>query len=573
MKASRAILDVLKQHNVKDVFGLPGETTLDLYREWCGRDDVSYHLCRDERNSAFMAGAYSKASGKIGVCEGPSVGAPHMIPGIAEAYYSSTPIVCITSDVPLKYSTRNMLTSCDQTALFKSITKETLTIYNAQDIPHIFRRAFRSASNGITGPVHIRIPRDVLSGDVDDSNVFLHNEMNIFSGARFSPPDVIIQKAALIIAKSQRPAMVCGQGSVISEAWKEISLLCSEYSIAVGTTINAKGVVSDSHEMALGVIGARGGHQWSNSMIKDADLVIFCASSTDSAGTNDWKTPDPRSGQIFIEINSSEKDIGNNYNSFPLHGDVRETLRKIIAALSDLKKIPDRCNWKNRLKREKYNHQQTINAILKKHKDETHPLSVIKSIEKLAPMDTYYAVDPGTPAIYSSSFLNFAKEGRRSAYNFSMGALGYAIPAAIGAKIALGKNVPVVGLVSDGSFGFCAGELESAVRLGTNITYVLFNNNTFGWIRATEHAHSKETLRSSFDKFTNFSNVDYVKFAESFGLKGFRAENISEFDSIFSQCLKCDTPSLIDIRVVPEDRDMPPVPDWANLAKEGYCTY
>ena len=572
VKAGRAILDLLKQHNVNDVFGLPGETTLDLYRNWCNRDDVSYHLCRDERNSVFMAGAYSKASGKVGVCEGPSVGAPHMIPGIAEAFYSNTPVICITSDVPLKYATRNMLTSCDQTALFKSVTKETLTIHNAQDIPHIFRRAFRSASSGITGPVHIRIPSDILSGEVSDSDVYSNINSGMFPEFRFSPSDDMIQKAVSLIAKSERPAMVCGQGSTLSGAWNEIRSLVIMQSIAVGTTINAKGVVSDSLEMSLGVIGARGGQKWSNDMINDADLVIFCGSSTDSASTNDWTIPNPKSQQIFIEINSSEKELGNNYNSFPLHGDVQETLKKIIDALACVK-LPDRSTWQNMLMIEKKHHEETINFILKKHNNETHPLAVMKSIEKLAPGNTYYAVDPGTPAIYSSCFLNLAKEGRRTAYNFSMGALGYAIPAAIGAKIALGKNVPVVGLVSDGSFGFCAGELETAVRLGTNITYILFNNNTFGWIRATEYAHCKETLTNNFDKFTNFSNIDYVKFAESFGLKGYRANNMPEFDSIFTKCIESDTSSLIEITVMPEDKDMPPVPDWAEMAKKGYNSY
>ena len=160
MKASKAVLAMLKAYNVTDVFGLPGETTLSLYEAWEEYPEIKYHLTRDERNSVFMADAYAKATGRGGICEGPSVGATHMVPGVVEAFQSCVPLIVMTTDIDLKTGPKNMLTGFDQSALFKSIAKDSLTVTDASEIPHLFRRAFRTATTGRPGPVHIRIPMD-----------------------------------------------------------------------------------------------------------------------------------------------------------------------------------------------------------------------------------------------------------------------------------------------------------------------------------------------------------------------------------------------------------------------------
>lgn len=563
MKTGRAILEILKGYRVTDVFGLPGETTLSLYREWQDFSGVNYRMCRDERSSVFMADAYAKASGRVGVCEGPSVGCTHMVPGLAEASQSCVPIICITSDIPLEYGTKNMLTACDQTAIFKSVVKDTYTVNRAQELPHLFRRAFRAASSGRPGPVHIRIPSDILDGEVPDREVYAQPRYGSFPGSRFRAADEDVKTAALLIAEAARPLMICGQGVIHSGAWAEITELAEQQKMPMASTINAKGAIPEKHPLALGVIGARGGRRWNNDMVKEADLILFAGSSTDSAGTDGWKIPDPESGQTFIQIDVSERELGNNYDAAALFGDARETLRALIAELRG-KNRPNRDKWAEKVINERNRHEEKIQELIKRQGDNIHPLSLMRSIEETAPENTFYAVDPGISAVYSAGFLRLEKAGRRAAYNFSMGALGYAIPASIGASFGTGGDAPVVALVGDGSFGFCAGELETAARLGIKAVYIIFNNQTFGWIRGTEYVQTRRGLSPNFARFTDFAKIDYVKFAESFGIRGFSAGSLTEFKTALRRCLEEKGPSIIDVPVEPQEKQLPPVPGWAE---------
>jgi len=160
MNAARALLNMLKLYEVTDVFGLPGETTLSLYRAWEEFPGIAYRMCRDERSSVFMADGYAKATGKVGVCEGPSVGATHMVPGVAEAHAACVPMLVFTSDVALDTTKKNMLTGFDQTSIFQGITKETYTATKGAEIPFLIRRAFRGC--------HKRTPRACAHKNTDE---------------------------------------------------------------------------------------------------------------------------------------------------------------------------------------------------------------------------------------------------------------------------------------------------------------------------------------------------------------------------------------------------------------------
>jgi acetolactate synthase-1/2/3 large subunit len=191
---------------------------------------------------------------------------------------------------------------------------------------------------------------------------------------------------------------------------------------------------------------------------------------------------------------------------------------------------------------------------------------ITRILEREAPDDAFFAFDPGISAVYPAAFLRLGKSGRRTAFNFAMGALGYGIPAAIGAKIGL-PGRKVIGLTGDGSFGFSAGELETAARLGLDITNILLDNRSFGWIRGTEFVTRKSPLSPDYGKFTNFAKVDYVKIAEGFGLKGFSVTSAAEFGKILKQCLDEPGPKLIALTSPPEDELLPPVPGWYRYAK------
>ena len=565
MNAAKALLEMLSRYKVTDVFGLPGETTLALYREWGVYPSIAYHMCRDERSSVFMADAYAKATGRVGICEGPSVGATHMIPGAAEAFAACVPILIFTSDVALDATKKNMLTGFDQTAIFQGVTKETYTVTKGTEIPFLIRRAFRSATSGRPGPVHIRIPHDIFGHEVGDAEIFAQEQFVSFPGVRSSAAEEDMKAAASEIMSASRPVMICGQGCVHSGAWEVVLDLAERVGMPVGSTINAKGIFPETHKLSLGVVGARGGLEWSNRMVTSSDLVVFAGTSTDSALTDGWKLPDPKTSPRAIQIDVSELELGNNYQVLPLMGDARETLRGI------LKFIPaDSCDatreWMKKAERERGEYEERLNEFEKSLGDAPHPFAIARILERAAPDDAFFAIDPGISAVYPAAFLRLGRSGRRTAFNFAMGALGYGIPAAIGAKIGL-PDRKVIGITGDGSFGFAAGELETAARLSLDITYILFDNRSFGWIRGTEFVTKKSPLSPGFGKFTNFAETDYVKIAEGFGMKGFSTGSAKEFEEILRQCLAEGGAKLITLASSPEDELLPPVPGWYRYAK------
>lgn len=572
MKTARALLMMLRGYGVTDVFGLPGETTLDLYRAWDEFSDIAYHMCRDERNSVFMADGYAKATGKVGICEGPSVGATHMVPGVTEAHGACIPMLVFTSDVELHTTKKNMLTGFNQTAIFEGITKESYTVTKGIELPFLIRRAFRAATSGRPGPVHIRIPMNIFSEELPDESIFVHPQYGKFPGVRSSASKEDIRKAVDELVRASRPVMICGQGAIHSGAWDAVSALARKMNIPVGSTINAKGIFQETHLLSLGVIGVRGGREWANQVILESDLVLLVGSSTDSAGTSGWRVPSSNSETKMIQIDISELELGNNYNVLPLLGDAKETLERILETLPENGRNPETPSWAAKVLAAGEAFEKKLAAFEKDIEDTIHPFSVSRLLERTMPEDAFYAIDPGIAAVYPAAFMKLKRAGRRCAYNFSMGALGYAIPAAIGARQGLPSEVPVIGLVGDGSFGFTAGELETASRLGLNITYILFDNASFGWIRGTEFVERRCPLPDSYDKFTCFAKTDYVKIAEGFGLKGYHPRSIKSLEETLKECMSLSGPKLVVLSVLPEDRQLPPVPGWYKYAKSaGLC--
>lgn len=558
MNAAQALLRMLRAYDVDYVFGLPGETTLGLYDEWTRFDGITHVMARDERHAVFMADGYARVSGRPGVCEGPSVGATHMIPGVVEALKSCIPLIVMTSDIPLHMEKHNMLTGFDQTALFSPFVKESLTAFRGGDIPFLVQRAFRVATSGYPGPVHLRLPMDVLAEEIREELPRAQKRFSSCPGTRpVAEPESVVE-AARSLASCERGVMVCGQGVLTSRAWKEVEIAAERFGLAVGTTINGKGSISELHPMSIGVIGSRGSTQFSNSFLEDADLVFFVGSSTDSVGTNGGQLPRASSDTRFIHLNISEKELGNSFgDAILLQGDVKSTLLAIIDSADQLKL---HCCGKQeeavRQRRENLKPAFCGGSPL-------DPGTATREITKTMPADSVIIADPGMSAVYPAAFYKLPRAGRFFVCNFSMGALGYGLPAALGASFALPEESTVLNFMGDGSFGFVAGELETAARLGRNIKIILFNNRSFGWIRATN--------RFSFggpNFATDFGAVDYVGLAKSYGIRTFRASSEQELKTALPELFAQRGPALLDLIVPSEDECVPPVPEWAEKTRE-----
>jgi acetolactate synthase-1/2/3 large subunit len=565
VNASKALLEMLKGYQVEYVFGLPGETTLPWYKEWLDYPEIRHVMARDERSAAFMADGYARFSGKPGVCEAPSVGATHVLPGVAEAYKSSLPMIMFTSDIPLHLEKRSMLTGLDQTSMFSGVTKETFTVTDPSSIPDVVRRAFRVATTGRPGPVQIRLPSDVLTADAEYPRMHVQPDFAVYPGHRpVAQTDKIIE-ALKFLGSAERPVIVCGQGALYSQAWDEVVLLAELFAAPVGTTINGKGSMPERHPLSIGVIGARGGTSHSNKVLSEADLVFFVGSSTDSAGTDKWTVPPEDGDAKIIHLNIGEQEAANNYRSdVILIGDAKATLGWMLELADteprDLSKLP-------RIKAiqdEKKRHAEYVADLMKSDEAPVHPLRFIKELDKALPRDRCLVMDVGTAAIYTSTYYKVPEAGRTMAYNFAMGSLGYAIPASIGAAHARPDSC-VATLVGDGSFGLAAAELETMARTGHNNNIILIDNRSYGWIRAEWLLNYGPQY---VDWATNFREVDYLKIAEGFGLKARKVESPSELGLALKECFSDPEPTFIDLIMQPEDKLVPPVPGWIRRAQE-----
>ena len=559
MKVAQVLLEMLKGYEVRHVFGLPGETTLPWYDTWQGFGGVEHVLTRDERSSAFMADAYAKVAGKPGVCESPSVGSTHIIPGMAESLKGANPVIAFTSDIPLHMESRNMLTGLNQTALFSGITKATFTLTHPDEVPHVIRRAFRIATTGKPGPVHVRVPADILGREAVDPNLAVQEEFVRLPGPRTVADLKAVDRALGILEKAQKPVIVCGQGALASRAWGPLAALAERYGIPVGTTINGKGAFDETHPLSLGVTGARGGTRYSNGRVLEADCIFFIGCSTDSAGTDGWKIPMPGSGQALIHLDIAGEELGNNYpDALPLMGDAKATLEAMLdrGRPFDPGLAASRAD-ENRFAREAF--MAGLAPCLSKEGVPVHPMRFVGELQKALPENALVVADPGISAVYASAFLKLKGPGRKWICNFAVGALGYGMPAGIGASYA--HDGPVVVLTGDGSFGFTAGELETLRRSGRDVKVVLFNNECFGWIRATSR------FSGGSGRFaTDFSCTDYPAVARGFGVEALRVEESSALAPALEGMFQSRGPVFMELPVMPEDEQVPPVPEWAEAA-------
>lgn len=557
---------MLKKYDVEVVFGLPGETTLPIYDEWKRFEGIEHVMVRDERNSVFMADGYAKVSGKPGICEGPSVGAPHMLPGVIEAHSSCVPLIVITTDIPLNFEKRNMLTGANQTAIFEAFVKESLIISKAADIPFFVRRAFRLATTGRPGPVHLRLPQDMLGEDVEIKDLYAQPGFSTYPGRRFQAESCDIDEAIEALSRCKRGVVICGQGVLHSQAWDEVTALAERFELAVGTTISGKGSISEMHPLSIGIVGARGSTSFGNGMVADADCYFFIGNSTDSAGTDKWKVPPLSTNRTIIQLDVSENELGNNYPANILMlGDVKATLKAFLERIGKKEKPS---GYIEEIAEKKAAYWATLSQGCVDDSFPIHPLRLVHEIEQTAPKNALYVVDPGISAVYPGSFMKTSRPGRTFICNFAQGALGYATSAALGAAKAAPDQC-VINITGDGSLGFCLGELETIARTGANVKIILINNMSFGWIRVTN------SLIYGNEPFaTDFSDVDYQKIIEGIGIPTFRIKAAEDLHDVLVKAFAIDGPAFIEIPTEPEDRCVPPVPGWADKArKKGQKNY
>jgi acetolactate synthase-1/2/3 large subunit len=562
MTGGQIILKMLELHGVKHVFGLPGETTIGWYDGWKENSDIDYVLTRDERTASYAAEAYAKITGRPAVLEAPSPGVTHCTPGITEAFLSSVPIIFFSSDIPINQDKKHGLTGIDQTALYDSISKESFTLTNAWEIPFLMRRAFRVATSGRPAPVHIRVPINVFNEKADVDDLYAEPEYSSYPAHRPVADHSKIRLAIDILLDSKKPVIVCGQGGLISKASDTILELAEFLQIPVGTTTPGKGTIPETHPLSLRVIGARGGMQYSNEYVNSADTVFLVGTNTDSSGTNHWKLYGAPHSKTFIHLDIAEAHVGNNFPvKVGMVGDARATIEYMVELIkAEHPNVQRDTIDLNPIK--KVALDAVFNSNIKMPEGTLSPVKLTQALDEILPDNAIITAEPGVAAIYPSALLSIKKPGRRYITNYSMGALGYSVPAGLGALYA--SDGPVISFTGDGSFGFVIGDMETIKRSGKNVTIILTRNDSFGWIRG------EAKLLDDVDEpwVTDFNSVDYCMVAEGFGFETKRITSEDQIKEALEKALANQGANFIEITVPSQDVIIPFVPTWVDAAKE-----
>ena len=553
LTGAEAVVEMLRAHDVEMIFGLCGDTSLPLYDALARLGSIKHVLTRDERHAAYMADGYARVTGKVGVCEGPSGGgATYILPGLVEANESSIPVLAINTDISVSSRGKFTLTELDQRSLMKPLTKWNAVLDRSADIPRVFRAAFEAMTTGCTGAAHIALPFDVQNGPVERADVWADPTLGSFPSRRVAPDSFYIELAAKLLRNARNPLFICGGGVVISGAEDELSSLAEKLSAPVATTISGKGSIDERCALSVGVVGSNGGTPETRAVVDAADVVIFTGCRAGSVTTERWRHPAPGAAKI-IHIDVDPAVPGTNYPvDVPLVGDARLCLAALNESLSGFERNSD-LSFVEAKKREKF---EKFDALAASNESPIRPERIVLELGKSLDPDAIVVADPGTPCPYLSAYYVQRGTGRRYFSNRAHGALGYALAASVGAHFGrpAAKTVAVMG---DGSFGMCAGELETLVRLKLPITLVVIANATYGWIKAGQKTGYGGRYFS-----VDFGVTDHARVAEAFGVKSWRVSDPSQLSGIIRQAISFGGPTLVDIVCQPLHEAKAPVSEW-----------
>jgi len=557
MKGSQAVVRMLEQIGVEVVFGLCGDTSLPLYEAfWEINPDVKHILTRDERSASFMADAYARFSGRVGVCEGPSGGGvTYIMPGVAEANQSSVPLVSITSDIDLCDRGRGTLTELDQDALFRPITVWSNTPVEGRQLPGVIREAFRQANSGRLGATHICLPMNVQEADVADADVYINPNLAVYPAVRTAPDPGPVGRTAALLLESKNPVVVAGAGVIRSKAWPELKQLAEMLGCPVATSISGKGALAEIHPYSLGVIGSNGGLAYRHEFIQSADLIFYIGCHTGSVTTSKWTLPADRSTKI-IQLDADPNHIGINFQLVEgIVADAKLGLSALNEEMADRlgggtadKTDPDL------ISRSRQTHMMAV-ADFTSDRIPIRPERFVAELINVLPVDALVITDPGTPTPYMAAYYRLPNAGRWFVAPRAHGALGYSLPAVVGAHFARDGH-RVVGIMGDGSFAISAGELETIARLNIPVVLIVLTNSGFGWVKAGQRATGGHYFG------VDFSPTDHAKVAQAYGIKAERVEDPADLNSVLGRAMRFQGPFLVDVVVQPLEEANAPVSKW-----------
>ena len=574
-----ALIDSLKRHGVQHVFGYPGGAILPIYDELYRAEadgGINHILARHEQGAAHAADGYARATGKVGVCfatSGP--GATNLVTGIATAHMDSIPMVVVTGQVPLNAIGSDAFQETDIFGITLPIVKHSYVVRDPEDMARIVAEAFHIASTGRPGPVLIDVPKDVALAEfdyvpVEPDTVRLPGYRPTVKG---NPRQ--INAACTLLRQARQPLLYVGGGAITAGAHAEIQELAELFQIPVTTTLMGIGAFDENHPLSVGMLGMHG-TAYANFAVSECDLLIAVGARFDDRVAGKLDEFASHAKVIHIDIDPAE--VGKNRApEVPIVGDVRNVLIDLLRRCHETNAAfePNQTKaWVERINR----WREDYPLVVPQYPDSLAPQEVISELANQAPQ-AYYTTDVGQHQMWAAQFL---KNGpRRWISSAGLGTMGYGMPAAMGAKVAL-PNEQVICISGDASFQMNLQELGTLAQYGINVKTVIINNGWQGMVRQWQEAFYGERYSSSN---MEVGMPDFVMLAKAFGIKGMSIRDRSELKDAIAEMLAHNGPVLLEAQVKRNENCYPMVapgksnaqmiglPERRNLEKAAELVY
>jgi acetolactate synthase-1/2/3 large subunit len=542
MSGAQCLADMLAGYDVSHVFMVPA-VLRRTFAEMERRTEIGRVHCHGEKAAAYMADGYARASGKPGICMAQVVGALNLAAGLRDACLAHSPVIAFTGGREPKTKFRGVYQEIDDVPAFEPVTKWNATVDAVERFPDMVRQAFRVATSGAPGPVHLQFRGNEGQIDQEEADMEPLVEPQFARVPPFRPiPDSASLKALSgFLEKAQRPVMVVGGGARWSGAGPELVQLAEALAIPVATSLNGKECIPATHPLSVGVVGSYS-RESANRVVAAADLVCFIGTSAGGMTTHAWAVP--KIGLPAVQIDIEPQTLGRNY---PLKAGVlgdAKTCLSLMLKSADRASAARRKGWLEQVTgicaewREKYRPMLESDAM------PIRPERICAELSQHLPDDAIVLSDTGHAGMWMGGMLDL-RDARQS-FMRSAGHLGWAFPAGLGAKCAAPKR-PVVAFTGDAGLWYHIGELETAVRWNIAAVTVV-NNNASGnqSKRGFDRAYGGEQTAKARELWT-YRMVDLARVATDIGALGLRVERPADLAGALKEALQSRRPALIDV--------------------------
>ena len=555
ISGAEAIIRCLISEDVDVLFGYPGGAIMPVYDElYKFQNDINHILVRHEQGATHAAQGYARSSGKVGVAiatSGP--GATNLVTGIADAQIDSTPMVCITGQVASYLLGSDAFQEIDIIGISTPVTKWNYQITKASEISEIISKAFFIARTGRPGPVLIDITKDAQFDMIEG---FEYKKCENIRSYLPTPTidKSIISDAGKLINESKKPLIVWGQGVILGNAESEFKDFVEKTGIPASWTILGVSAISTNHKLNVGMVGMHGNYG-PNVLTNDCDLLIAIGMRFDDRVTGDLKSYAKQAQIIHFEIDPAEVDK-NVKVDIAVIGDVKQTLKEILPHVNK----SSHNSWVRKFRElNKIEFDKVIDKEYNKQSGGLSMAEVIKSINENTDGNSILVTDVGQHQMIACRYMNFNKS-KSNITSGGLGTMGFALPAALGAKIG-DPGREVIAVIGDGGFQMTIQELGTIFQTSSSVKIVILNNEYLGMVRQWQQLFFDKRYAS-----TEMTNPDFVTISKGYFIESKRVSHRKELNSSIKQMLSHDGPYLLEVCVEKEENVFPMIPSGSSVS-------